>query len=137
MLPTESTSWKIKVSPEPRKAPPASLAASGRVVDLPGRGARDCVARGEPRCDSGCRLDSESCVWHRGGQSSAAWELSSGVAFLLSSASRPTPFNLLHPQRVCDLWVASCLNGMPICGAGYVGAAETSCASLAPLAVGL
>lgn len=66
----------------------------------------------------------------------AAWKLFLGMMFLLSSANRPIPFNLLHPQRVCDLWVTSCLNGMPASSAGYVGAAERGCASLAPWLVG-
>lgn len=42
-----------KGEPEPCKVPPSSLTASGRVVDLPGQGARDCLAQGEPRCDGG------------------------------------------------------------------------------------
>lgn len=66
----------------------------------------------------------------------AAWKLFSGVTFLLSSANKPIPFNLLHPQRVCDLWVTSCLNGMPASSAAYVGAAERGCASLAPCWLG-
>lgn len=63
-----------KGEPEPCKVPPSSLTASGRVVDLPGQGARDCLAQGEPRCDGGPQWTVKAAP-DRGGKGSAAQSL--------------------------------------------------------------